>query len=123
MEKSNKPNRQSIRRYLIFLILLLYYSCVLLILSILFFGLFSFLSSSFPASSASTISFNLKEENTVKMEVMSVIGTLVYAVNAQTLNAGKHSLPFNTNNLDNGIYFVKLTIGNKTVVQKVSVNK
>ena len=76
-----------------------------------------------PAVTSSTVSFNLKGENTVKMNVYSVLGTLVYSTSSQTMNAGKHTLSLNTANLDNGIYFVNLTVGNQTVVKKVSVNR
>jgi len=76
-----------------------------------------------PTSSVSTISFNLPEATSVKMEVYNTMGSLVYTNGTQSMNSGKQILSFNGAELPNGIYFVNLTIGNELVTKKVSLLK
>ena len=76
-----------------------------------------------PTSSTANVSFQLTTENNVKVEVLNVLGSAVYTANQGALNAGNHIITLDNKNLDNGIYFVKLTAGNQSVSSKVTIMK
>ncbi|HEY0029253.1 MAG TPA: T9SS type A sorting domain-containing protein [Bacteroidia bacterium] len=76
-----------------------------------------------PSSVASEIRFTIASEDFVALEVYSVLGSVVYKVNAQQLNSGMHSFAIDGSNLENGTYFVKLTVGNITAGSRFIVMK
>ena len=76
-----------------------------------------------PTNEVSTISFNLAESATVSMEVFNNVGSLVYAENAKTMNAGTQKITFDGTNLSGGIYFVNLKVGEQIITKKISLIK
>ena len=76
-----------------------------------------------PTNEVSTISFSLAEFATVSMEVYNNIGSLVYAENAKTMNAGTQKITFDGTNLSGGIYFVNLKVGEQIITKKISLIK
>ena len=76
-----------------------------------------------PSSASSEVSFKLKTENTVQLEVINLLGSSVYKSISEKMTAGKHAFAIDEKNMDNGIYFVKLTVGTKTVSSKITVTK
>jgi hypothetical protein len=76
-----------------------------------------------PTSNLSEISFSLEEGNSVKMEVYNSLGSLVYSENAGVLNQGKQRMSFNGSNLNNGLYFINLTIGNEVISKRLILSK
>jgi hypothetical protein len=76
-----------------------------------------------PTSNLSEISFSLEEGNSVKMEVYNSLGSLVYSENAGVLNQGKQRMSFNGSDLNNGLYFINLTIGNEVISKRLILSK
>ncbi len=68
------------------------------------------------------LSFNLSEKQTVSLGVFDVIGKEVIGLSTPfELNAGSYSLPLNKNNLNPGVYFLKLNVDGYMVTRKVMV--
>jgi hypothetical protein len=58
----------------------------------------------------------------VAIGIYDVIGKEIIPLTGTTeLNAGSYSFPITKNTLKQGIYFVKLKIGNSSVVRKIIV--
>ena len=76
-----------------------------------------------PTNDISTISFNLTEATSVKLEVINSVGSLVVNNTPQSMSAGTQNITFDGPELPNGIYFVNLTIGKKVITKKVSLIK
>lgn len=76
-----------------------------------------------PTTDFSTITFELTEATSVKMEVMNSTGSLVVNNEVETMNAGTQKVTFDGTDLPNGIYFVNLTLGEKVITKKVSLIK
>ena len=76
-----------------------------------------------PTNEVSTISFNLAESATVSLEVYNNLGSVVYAENATTMNAGTQKVTFNGTELPAGIYFVNLKVGEQIITKKISLIK
>ncbi len=72
-----------------------------------------------PFNSSTTISFALSESNNVTLKVINVLGKKVFETNKSKLDAGNHTIELNGSNLSNGIYFVNITIGDRTITKKV----
>jgi hypothetical protein len=76
-----------------------------------------------PISNNATVTFNLVESNTVTVEMVNALGQVVYSTNLGTLTAGEQNYSLDASNLNNGLYFVNIRVGNSTVTKKVSINK
>ncbi len=59
----------------------------------------------------------------VKVDVFNLLGGLVYGEGTKQYQGGENKIQFSGSNLENGVYFVQLTIGERTYIQKVSVIK
>ena len=68
------------------------------------------------------IVISLSENSTVNMEIVNVLGELVSS-EIYNLNAGNNKINFNVNNVESGIYFVKLNINGLTTTKKITVSK
>jgi len=75
-----------------------------------------------PFNASSNLTFELTESNVVNLKIMNVLGQQVFESNQGKLASGSHTVVLNGENLSSGIYFVNLTIGNKTITKKVSVS-
>ncbi len=76
-----------------------------------------------PSSSSSTISFELKVSDKAGLEVYNLLGKKVYAIAAEQMAAGKHTLTIDEKELVNGCYFVKLNVGNQASSIKINILK
>ena len=74
-----------------------------------------------PASDQMAISFNLPNRAPVKIEVFSIEGKLIKQVLNEPLNSGKHKYFWNVTSANQGMYLVELTIGDRNLQKKVSV--
>ena len=59
----------------------------------------------------------------VKVDVFNLLGGMVYSEEAKQYQGGENKIQFSASSLENGVYFVQLTIGDRTYIQKVSVIK
>lgn len=69
------------------------------------------------------VKFELKKSENVTVEVVSILGEVVTSINRGSLVAGEQKMSLNVDNLNSGIYFVKVTAGNEVSTQRVSVIK
>ena len=76
-----------------------------------------------PFDNFTNISLNIIEANNVSILVYNLMGKVVYESNEGFFNAGTHKLTLNAENLENGIYFIKVSVGNEIFSHKVSIIK
>jgi PKD repeat protein len=78
-----------------------------------------------PSNDKATISYQLNSEANVGIQVIDVLGKMVYQKNTISQASGHYSevLSKNELNLNTGVYFVKLLINNKIHVQKLIISK
>ena len=77
-----------------------------------------------PTNGEVNIRFNLEENSRVELSILDLSGRLVYeSSNESILSKGDHSFTWDSKTVDSGIYFYRLTIGNKSITKKIVVNK
>jgi len=76
-----------------------------------------------PASSTATISYNLKQNGSILLELFDINGTTTKTLVNEEQQIGKHSYAINTESLQAGIYFYRLNSGNFFDVKKMVVIK
>jgi len=64
-----------------------------------------------PTTDNTTLSFNLKENSNVTVQVYSITGRLVKTITEKNVSAGSQLLTIDSNDLPNGTYIVKLNAG------------
>ncbi len=74
-----------------------------------------------PASQEASLRYQVKNSNTVKVDVLNSIGQVVYTKNEGVQTAGDYQLDINTKTLSTGLYYVRLTVGNNVITDKLSV--
>ncbi len=74
-----------------------------------------------PYSTSATIKVNLEEKSEITLEVYNVLGKRIQLLDKGSKQAGIYFYNFNAKslNLSSGIYFIKLTAGNRNNVLKV----
>ena len=70
------------------------------------------------------ISFTLNKDERIKLSVMDLLGKESVILPVKEFNSGEHSLKINKSdlNLSKGVYFIKMTMGDKIAVRKVVLN-
>lgn len=76
-----------------------------------------------PTANVAHIRFALENSASVKMVVFNALGKMVYNEDAGIMSAGKQILTFDGTGLNNGFYFVNLTIGEQIISRKISLLK
>lgn len=72
-----------------------------------------------PFSSSINISYSMPQAGNVDIKVYDILGKEVATiVKNESQASGKHDLKWD-NSLDNGIYFIHMKVGDKTIVRKV----
>jgi hypothetical protein len=74
-----------------------------------------------PTTDVAAVKFYLRSANTAKMEVYNTLGELVQSTTANNFAAGANSINFDGTDLNKGLYFVNLTIGNEIITRKVTL--
>jgi hypothetical protein len=72
-----------------------------------------------PFNPTTMISFTLAEPSYVRLEVFDVRGARVATLVDREMTAGGHTAEFNARGLSSGVYFYRLTAGNKTEMKKM----
>jgi hypothetical protein len=73
-----------------------------------------------PFNPTTNIEFSLKEKGNVKLVVYNTLGQVVQTIiDNKELNAGKHRVVFNANNLASGMYIYKIQVNGFTDAKKV----
>jgi len=74
-----------------------------------------------PFSATTTIEVNVKERAQVSLEVMNMVGQIVYRADKGEVPAGKKQFTVDASNLNSGAYFYTVTVGNNKVTKKMIV--
>ena len=75
-----------------------------------------------PFNRSTTAEFILINQQSVNVDVYSVVGELVYSEVHGTLGIGSHKVQISGDGLSPGIYFVKIQIGESSITKKVIHN-
>lgn len=70
-----------------------------------------------------TIIFNLLKNSNISINIFDLSGREKQKFILENLSTGQYKQIINTNNLDNGIYFIKLSIEGKTLSKKIVIIK
>ncbi|MDQ3048856.1 MAG: T9SS type A sorting domain-containing protein [Bacteroidota bacterium] len=76
-----------------------------------------------PVTNNATVNFELAQSNEVSIAVVNAIGQLVVSENLGTLAPGSQVYSLDATSLNNGLYFLNITVGNHTITKKVSISK
>lgn len=76
-----------------------------------------------PVANTSTVSFNLKQSGNVIVELYNSAGKRVMQIANGTFNAGQNKVNLNSNELDNGIYFISIKTADQTMTGKIAIMK
>lgn len=75
-----------------------------------------------PVNESTVMTFNMTEKENVQIEILDIIGKQITAVCNQDMNAGIRKISLTKEQFGAaGFYFVKLTIGGKSLIQKVVI--
>jgi len=75
-----------------------------------------------PTNDVAIISLELEEASSVNIEITSITGAIVKASDKGVLS-GNHQFAFNGSDLEAGIYFVRITVGNQILTKRVVLSK
>lgn len=76
-----------------------------------------------PMGEYTNINFNLDQSCKVGVEVYDMFGKKVYSVREREYASGQNMIRVNSNELANGMYLLRLAVGNQVVTRKISVIK
>lgn len=74
-----------------------------------------------PANNITNVIFELKQSSEVSIDVINITGESVLNVSNSFRNSGSHEIQFQTEQLGNGLYFLRIQSGSKSQVIKFSV--
>ncbi len=74
-----------------------------------------------PASDKTYIDITLTKNSNISLEVVNLMGQVVYTQNYGTLNVGIHTISFATKDLNSGIYFYNVKAGNSIYNKKMII--
>ncbi len=72
-----------------------------------------------PFNPLTTIEFYLPEKNHVTLKVFNMLGQTVATIIDEDMNKGNHTIEYNGQDLNSGIYFYKLSVGRFQEVKKM----
>jgi len=76
-----------------------------------------------PSSNFANVIFLLKKSEKVMLSLYNSQGEMVYSEKARIYGSGENKIRLNNENMSNGLYIMKLTIGNETITRKISIVK
>jgi hypothetical protein len=74
-----------------------------------------------PFSTSTQIAITLNKKANVSVEVYNLVGQRVAGINAQTLEAGNHTLTLNANSLKSGIYTYSVIANGERITRKMTI--
>jgi hypothetical protein len=72
-----------------------------------------------PFNGTANIIVDLPESGKLNIEVFDIMGKRVEAIADDNYQAGKHNFAFNSESSSNGVYFVRVTMNNKSLTKKL----
>jgi hypothetical protein len=76
-----------------------------------------------PAKNSTAIKYSLKKNSSVKISIYNIIGQLISILINEDKPKGEHSVIYNTEKLNSGVYFYKIETGDVTEIKKMVVIK
>jgi thiol-disulfide isomerase/thioredoxin len=76
-----------------------------------------------PTTTVAHISMNLLESNTVRLEVVDLLGKVVYAEDMGQVAAGNQLFDVDASGITNGMYMFNIYVGEQKVTKRVSISK
>jgi len=77
-----------------------------------------------PILESAQIEFTLLQQSTVQMGIYNMLGKrIIHIFDGEIMPAGPVNMPINTNQLDNGVYLVKIEVNGQVFSKKISVAK
>ena len=76
-----------------------------------------------PTSNVAHISMNLLESNTVRLEVVDLLGKVVYAEDIGQVAAGNQLFDVDAASIGSGLYMFNICLGEQKVTKRVSISK
>jgi hypothetical protein len=76
-----------------------------------------------PMTNNATVNFNMVAENTVSIAVVNALGQSVLNENLGNMAAGEQTYSLDASKLNNGFYFLNITVGNNVITKKVAISK
>jgi len=74
-----------------------------------------------PANGITNIDISLVKASELSIEIVNMMGQVVYSENKGNVTEGKHKFTFNVSDMSSGIYFYTVKAGNSTVTSKMIV--
>jgi PKD repeat protein len=76
-----------------------------------------------PATNNATILFDLNKTENISISMIDILGKSINILSNRNFEAGEHRVPLNASEVDlaKGIYFVRITIGEKTHIEKLII--
>lgn len=75
-----------------------------------------------PVSDMLNLSYRVKKDSNVTIKIMDVLGNEVVTLLSERMSAGEQNNTFNiAYKLNSGFYFLRLVVGNETVIKRISV--
>ena len=76
-----------------------------------------------PFNPTTTIQFSLETHGSVSLQIFDITGRLVEKLVTGRLVSGTHTVVWNATNVSSGVYFYKLSTGQRTMTKKLIVLK
>ncbi len=83
---------------------------------------FTFIAEPDPVNSAMRFCYHLPEPENVQFEIYNLKGKLVSRISDGWLPAGTHVVIWSTSDLSNGIYLVRFSVRDESIVHKVTLS-
>lgn len=74
-----------------------------------------------PFNGVTTVDVEVAESANLSMDVVNLVGQVVYRVDAGFVNAGSHTLQINGSSLETGVYFYNVRINDETITKKMVI--
>ena len=74
-----------------------------------------------PAIDNTVILVNTQKTGTIKLAVSNVLGQVVYTASDAGRTLGAHAFTLNVSDLETGLYFYTVSVGNQSVTKKMLV--
>jgi len=75
-----------------------------------------------PITDQINLRYNVTKNSSVTIKIMDILGNEVITLFSQRVDPGEQKFTFNLNNkLTSGFYFVRLMVGNESVIKRISI--
>ena len=76
-----------------------------------------------PFNSSTVIRFRLGDPAPVQLDIFNLLGQKIETLINSGMGSGEHEVAWNAGKVPSGVYFYKLSVGNKTSVKKMTILK